>query len=232
MPVVVAVLFAAGCGGDGPTTVDTRPSVRFINATGVSSGGFTANGQFATGSTLASGQAMQTCSRIDPGATAFGFGAANAGGTGLSGSALVTSNSEPIVAGGSYTVVATGSATSPSLFVFGNSFSGELGTNQAAVRFANFAPNTGTTAYNYVFFKGEIGGASLTPLATNIPFGVMSTYTLVTNGANTFSVLQMPGHTTAIQGDAITLQGGSVNTMALVRNASGGLRLLHLPRCS
>lgn len=233
MPVVAAALFATACGGeDGPTEVDTRPSVRFVNATtGSGSGGFTANGQFATGSALASGQAMQTCSRIDPGTTVFGFGAANSGGTGLNGNALVTSNNETLVAGGKYTVMATGSAANPSLFVFGNTLSSELGTNQAAVRFANFAPNTGTTVYNYVFYTGSIAGGN-SPLALNIPFGGISTFSLVPSGATTFSVLQVPGHNIIMDGtSSATLQGGSVNTMALVLNASGGLQLMHLPRC-
>ena len=234
MPVLASLSFAAACGGDGgPTEVDTRPSVRFVNATtGMSSsGGFTTNGQFAAGSALASGQAMQTCSKLAVGTTSFGFGAANTGGTGLSGSALVTSNNETIVAGGSYTVVATGSAANPSLFVFSNTLSSELGTNQAGLRFANFAPNTGTTVYNYVFYRGAITGG-VSPLAINVPFGGISTFSIVPSGATTFSVLQVPGHTVVMDGtSSATLQGGSVNTMALVPTASGGFQLMHLPRC-
>ena len=174
---------------------------------------------------------MQTCSKIDPGTTVFGFGAANSGGTGLSGNPIVTSNNEVIVAGGSYTVVATGSAASPSLFVFANTLSADLGANQAGLRFANFAPNAGTTVYNYVFYRGSIAGET-SPLALNVPFGGISTFSIVPTGATTFSVLQVPGHTIIMDGtSSATLQGGSVSTMALVRNASGDLQLLHLPRC-
>ena len=229
-PVLVVALLAAACGDDdGPTEVeDARPSVRFVNATtGSGSGGFTTNGQFAAGSALAPGQATQACAKIDPGATFFGFGAANSGGTGLSGNPLVTSNSETIVAGGKYTVVASGSATSPTLIVFSNTLSSELGNNQAAVRFANFAPNT-ETVYNYVFYLGAIGTM---PLALNMPFGAISTFSIVPSGANTFSVLQVPGHIPVIESSAATLQVGSVNTMALVADASGGFQLMHLPRC-
>src|SRR5829696_712757 len=87
-PILVAALFAAAC-GDGSTAVDTTPKVRFLNATiGLSgSGGFTKNGQFVTGSALAFGQSTQTCVPVDPGATSFGFGTANAGGTALTGNA-------------------------------------------------------------------------------------------------------------------------------------------------
>jgi hypothetical protein len=232
IPVFAAVLFAAACGDDGdPTEVDNRASVRFVNATtGSATGGFTASGQFAAGSALAPGQAMQTCAKLDPGTHVFAFGAANSGGTGLSGNALVTSNPESIVTGGKYTVVATGSATNPSLFVFGNTLSSELATNQAAVRFANLAPNPGTTVYNYVFYRGGIGSAS--PLALNMPFGGISTFSIVPSGASTFSVLQVPGHTTIMENVPATLESGSVNTMALVPSASGNLQLMHLPRCS
>jgi hypothetical protein len=233
MPALASLLVAAGCGEDGPTDpteVDTRPSVRFVNATtGSGSGGFTINGQFATGSALAPGQATQTCSKIDPGTTIFGFGPASSGGAGLSGNPLVTSNNETIAAGGRYTVVATGSATSPSLFVYSNTLSSDLATNQAAVRFANFAPDKGTEVYNYVFYRGAIGAT--TPLALNMPFGAISTFSIVPSGANTFSVLQVPGHTTVLENVAATLQGGSINTMALVPNASGGFQLMSLPRC-
>jgi hypothetical protein len=53
MPALAALLFATACGGtDGPTTLDTRVSVRFVSmTTGMSgNGGFTANAQFVAGS--------------------------------------------------------------------------------------------------------------------------------------------------------------------------------------
>ena len=233
MPALAALLFAAACGGDdGPTTLDTRVSVRFVNmTTGLSgSGGFTANGQFVPGSALASGQVAQTCSKLDGGQTSFGFGASNTAGTGLSGNELVTLLNETISAGGDYTVVAAGPATSPTLLLFSNGFSGSLGTSQAAVRFVSLAPTTGTTVYNYVFYSGEIGKTS--PLALNMPFGLPSAYSVVTSGANTFSALQTPGATTVVPSSTVTLQAGSANTIALVRNASGAFQLIHLPRCS
>lgn len=232
MPVLAALLFAAACRGEaGTTEVDTRPSARFVNATtGSGSGGFTINGQFAPGSALAPGQATQTCSNVDPGTTIFGFGPASSGGNALSGSPVVTSNDETIAAGGRYIVVAAGTAANPSLFVFGNGFSGELTTNQAAVRFVSLVPATGTGATNYVFYRGEIGATS--PLALNLPFGVQSGYSVVPSGASTFSAMQVPGNVTLVPSSSATLQGGSVNTIALVRDASGGFQLIHIPRCS
>jgi hypothetical protein len=233
MPVLASLLLAAACGGDSPTetATDTRPSVRFVNATtGSGSGGFTINGQFAAGSALAPGQAAQTCSKVDPGTMIFGFGPANSGGTGLSGNPIVTSNNETIAAGGRYTVVATGSATNPSLFVLGTGFSGDLSTSQAAVRFVSFVPATGTTVPNYVFYRGEIGATS--PLALGLPFGFTSGYSVVPSGTSTFSAMQTPGNIILVPSSSITLQAGTVNTIALLRDASGGNQLLNIPRCS
>ena len=228
--MLTSMMLLAACSDDGdPTEVDTRPSVRFFNATTglAGNGGFTANGQFAAGSALAPGQT--TCSRVAEGTTSFAFGAANASGAGLSGSALATLDNQNIAAGGSYTVVATGPAASPTLLLFNNSFSGTLGSNQTAVRFANLAPPSGTTTYNYFAYSGAVG---TTVLASNLAFGLASAYSTMTSGAHTFSVLQTPGHAEVVTETPFTLPGGSVNTMAIFRNASGGTQLVPLPRCS
>ena len=132
MPVLVAALLAAACGEDGgPTTVGPTASVRFFNATtGMSGGGgFTSNGQLATGSALPFGQVTQSCATVDAGSTSVGFGAANTGGTGSSGNALARLISQSLTAGGKYTVVATGPATSPTLFLLDDGFSGTLASN-------------------------------------------------------------------------------------------------------
>ena len=71
VPVIASVLFASACGGDGPTANDTTARVRFFNATTgmTGSGGFTTNGQFATGSALAFGQSTQACATVNAGST-------------------------------------------------------------------------------------------------------------------------------------------------------------------
>ena len=126
MPLLAAVLFAAGCGG--ATDVSTTANMRYFNATTgmTGSGAFTTNGQFVTGSALAFGQSTQTCAPVDPGATSFAFGTTNASGTALTGNALATLNNQTVAAGGNYTMVATGSAASPQLYLLDNSFSGSL----------------------------------------------------------------------------------------------------------
>jgi flagellar hook assembly protein FlgD len=218
-------------------TVSVAPTgpatVRFFNATTgmAGSGGFTTNGQFATGSALAFGQSTQSCATVTPGSTSFGFGAANTGGTGLSGSALATLGNQSITPGGNYTVVATGVATSPTLFLLDNTFAGTLAANQAAVRFVNLARGTGTTANTFVVFAGAFG-SNETPIEFNLAVGAPTAYGAVTGGANTFSVLQNPGHNLVIPSVTVTLQAGTVNTLAIVPNpATAGFQLINIPRC-
>jgi hypothetical protein len=231
MPVLAAVLCAAACEDGDPTAVGTTARVRFLNATTgmTGSGGFTTNGQLAAGSALASGQSTQTCSAVDAGSTSFAFGAANTGGTGLSGTALATLGNQIIPAGGDFTVVATGTATSPTLFLLDNSFSGSLGTNQAAIRFVNLAPGAVSPISAFI---GAIGAGG-SPAATNMAVGSPTTFHTVASGSNAFTILH--GHEIAVSGSAATLNllGGSVNTLAIVPNTtSGGFRLINLPRCS
>lgn len=230
-PALAAVLLAAACGEDGgPTTVAPTASVRFFNGTtGVTgSGGFTANGRFVTGSALAFGQSTQTCATVDAGSTSFGFGAANAGGTGLSGNPLATLSSQTVAAGGSYSVVAAGSATNPTLFLFDDSYPGSLAGNQAAVRFVNLAPGT---ANPFNVLTGTIGSGPTTPLATNITVGTSTTFSAVTSGANAFTILH--GHDIAISGSAasLDLQAGTVSTVAIVPSTPDGFRLVVIARC-
>jgi hypothetical protein len=211
--------------------VPQTASVRFVNwTTGTTgSGGFTANGQFVTGSAVAPGQASSTCTQLAPGKFFLSFGLANASGTALNGNPLAVLNEETISAGGDYTIVAAGPATSPLLLLLVNNFSGSLGTGSAAVRFMSLAPTTGGTVFNYVFYLGDIGATS--PLALNMPFGIHSAYSIVPSGANKYSALRSPGNVTVDPGSTITLPPASASTIALIPDASGGLRLTRLPRC-
>ena len=147
----------------------------------------------------------------------------------MSGNALATLNSQSVTAGGNYTLVANGSATSPTLFLLDNNFSGSVGTNQAAFRFVNFAPGTANT---FNVLAGTIGSGPTTVIATDLTVGSPTTFNTVTSGSNAFTILN--GHEIAITGSAATLnlQGGTVNTLAIVPNTSGGFQLINLPRCS
>jgi hypothetical protein len=233
LPVLAAVMFAGACGEDGPTIVTPAANVRFLNATTgmTGSGGFTANGQFANGSALTSGQSNQTCSKVNVGATSFAFGAANAGGTGLSGNALTTLSNQSLTDGGDYIVAATGSATSPTLFLLDNKFPGTLASNQAAVRFVNLAPGTGTTRNTFVVWMPELA-PGVGPTALNMAAGAPTEYKTVTPGANTYTVMQDPGHNIVIPSGTVTLQAGSVNTLGIVPGtAAGTFQVIHMPGC-
>ena len=233
MPLLAAASLASACGGDGDLTgIGTTTRVRFFNATTgmAGSGGFATNGQFASGSTLAFGQSSQTCATVDPGTTSFGFGAANAGGTGLSGAALSTLNNQNVKVGGNYTMVATGSAASPQLYLLDNTFSGSLASNQAAVRFVNLAPGPATLPNIFYVFttwppvqEGSLFEASLL-------VGSPTTFRPVASGPTSFSTII--GHQMeTVNTNSVNLQAGTVNTIAIVPNPSGGHQLITIPRC-
>lgn len=233
LPVVAIVLLAAACGGEsGPS--DTAASVRFFNATTdmAGSGAFTANGQFASGSALALGQASSACSEVEAGATSFGFGASNESGTGLSGGELATLSGQSLTAADNVTVVATGSAASPELFLLSNNFSDALASNQAAVRFVNLAPGTGETANLFNVLTGTIGSGPTDVFEIGLEVGDASAFKTVASGSSPYSILI--GHSVAVSGSGATLdlQPGSVNTVAIVPDpASGGYQLVNIPRC-
>lgn len=234
-PFLATALSATACGGDSEPTIPSTPArVRFFNATTgmAGSGGFTTNGQFATGTALAFGQSTPTCAAIDAGTTSFGFGAANPSGTGLSGVAIATLNNKSITAGGNFTVATAGSATSATLFLIDNTFSGSLASNEAAVRFVNLAPETATTVEAFNVIKGTLGVDGKL-FASNITVGAPTSFSTVTSGSNAFTILQ--GHTTVIlPGEgALDLQAGTANTIAIVPNpTSGGFQLINIARCS
>jgi hypothetical protein len=55
----------------------------------------------------------------------------------VSGVAIVTLNDQGITAGGKFTVATAGSARIATLLLLDNTFSGSLGSDQAAIRFVN-----------------------------------------------------------------------------------------------
>ena len=223
MPVLSAVLFVAACGDD-PTGADTA-QVRFFSVVWNAAGsiGFTTNGQFATGSALAYAQSTQTCSSIDAGTTSFGIGLANAGGTALSGNTIVTLDNQTIAAGGNYTVLAGGNVIHPSVVLLDNSVSGTVGANQAAVRFVNLGASA---EFPFTVMKGT------TVVQSNIGFRGATPFSSVTSGSNAYTI--MYGNDVAISGSDATLnlQGGTVNTVVIVRNPlTGNFNLVSVPSC-
>lgn len=233
VPVLATALLAAACGEDGgPTETGQTASVRFVNATTgmTGSGGFTTNGQFASGSALPFGQMTQTCATVDAGSTSIGFGAANAGGTGLSGAAISTLNNQSIKAGGNYTMVATGSAASPQLYLLDNNFSGSLGTNQAAVRFLNLAPGPAPLPNIFYVFTSWPPVQDGALFEASLLVGSPSAFRPVASGSTSFTTII--GHQMeTVNTNSVSLQAGTVNTIAIVPNPSGGHQLIVVPRC-
>ena len=233
VPVLGAVLFAAACSeGDDPVAPVAPASVRFFNATtGMpGSGGFTMNGEFA--SALPFGEAAATCASAEPGATSFGFGPANVGGTGLSGTPLATLSGQSLTAGGKFIVVTSGAAANPTLSLLDDAFSAPMGAAQAAVRFVNLAPATGETVNTFTVLKGTLGAGTPTVVGVQFPVGAATEFTVMNGGSNTFTVMR--GHEPVMSaGEAtLVLPGGTVNTIAIVPNAtSAGYRLVSIPRC-
>jgi hypothetical protein len=235
MPGLVAALFAAACGGDGPTDVATPAKVRFFNAVWNTQDkiGFTTNDQFATGSALAYLQSTQTCSTLDAGTTTFGIGLANASGTALNSSTFVTLANQTIVDGGNYTVLSGGNVIHPSVVLLDNRFSGTLGANQAAVRFVNLA---GGSEGPMDVLKGAAGSGSAAAVQTNMGFRDATPFSIVTSGSNAYTVRYTNNSQPLISGSDATLdlQAGSVNTVVISRlnPPSGNFRLINVPSCS
>jgi hypothetical protein len=231
LPVVAGVLFAAACGG-GATAVDTTAKVRFFNATtGMSgSGGFTANGQFVAGSALAFGQSSQTCATVDQGTMSIAFGAANAGGTALTGNALATLNGQTLAGGGNYTMVATGSAASPQLYLVDNNYSGPIGSGQAVARFLNLAPGPNSLPYIFYAFSSWPPSQDGALFAGSLLVGAPSAFKTAASGPST--VYTIIGHDMeTLDNHPVNLQAGTVNTLAIVPNASGRFQVINVPRC-
>jgi hypothetical protein len=167
--------------------------------------------------------------RVNAGLTSFGFGATNTGGgTGLSGNALATLNTQSITAGGNYTVVAAGSATTPTLFLLDNSVSGSLGTSQAAVRFVNLAPGA---ANPFTVFAGVLGAGAMI-IATEIAGRLTNDIQHHGERLQCIHDPEWPRHCRFGYRSDARLAGGSVNTLAIVPTTSGGFQLTNLPRCS
>lgn len=236
MPVLAAVLFTGACGDD-PTEVDGPAKLRFFNVVwnapdGI---GFTTNNQFVSGSALKYAQSTQTCSTLAAGSTTFGIGIANASGTALNGPTIVTLDNQTITDGGNYTVLAGGNVVHPSVVMLDNRVSGTLGANQAAVRFVNLAANAGgSNPAPFTVLKGTAGSGTTTVVQSDIAFRGTTPFSTVTSGSNAYTIMQ--GDETVVSGNDATLnlQGGTVNTVVIIRSLSGGnnTQLINIPGCS
>ena len=232
LPVLALALVAGACEEDeDPTGTGTTASVRFVNAIGGVTGNvvLTANGT-TVGSAQGFGTMGSTCSTVTAGTRSLAFGTANTAGTGISGTALFTQN-QTFAAGGDYTVIATGTTTNPRFVVLNNdAFTGTVASGQAAVRFVNLVPTVGTSASNFNVFTGT--ATTGTPTASAVGFGNTSNFSTMTSGASTFTFTNVTGGTTVFSGTGLNLTSGSVNTVAILPNATGtGYQLVNITGC-
>jgi hypothetical protein len=232
LPVLALALVAGACEEDEDTTgVNTQTSIRFVNAISGVSGNLalTANGTMV-GSALGFGSAAAQCTRINSGSTTLAFGTANTGGTGISGTALETMT-QNLTAGGNVTIVATGTAADPQFLVFNNT-STTVPSGQTAVRFVNLTPAlTGGASSTFNVFTGTT--TTGTPLASSVAFASQPTsFANITPGSTTFTFTNSAGNTIFTNSTGLNLTAGTVNTVALVPNATGtGFQLINLTAC-
>lgn len=232
LPIIAAVLIVGGC-SDGSTAPDTTAKVRFFNAVWNAQDniGFTTNTQFAAGSALAYLQSTQTCSSFNEGNTSFGIGLANASGTALTTNTLAALDNQAIGRGGNYTVLAGGNLFHPSLVLLDNNFSGKLGSNQAAIRFVYLAA-AGEGPVDVA--KGAPGSAT-TAVQTNMGFRDVTPFSIVSSGANAYTITYNTKNEPLLIGSDATLnlQSGSINTVVISRlnPPDGKFTLINLLPC-
>lgn len=233
LPVLALALLVGACEEDEDLTgPNTTANVRFVNAISGVNGNLalTANGTIV-GSPLAFGAMNTTCSTVNAGNATLAFGTANTGGTGISGTALST-QTQNFTAGGNYTIVATGTATNPSFVVLNNnSFTGTVATGQTAVRFVNLVPTLsgGATSTLDVF----TGTGTGTQQANDVTFGTTSNFVQIPSGSTTLTFRDAAGNTVFTNtGTGLNLATGSINTVAILPNATGtGYQLINVNAC-
>jgi hypothetical protein len=234
LPVLAFALVAGACDEDDDQTgPNTRANVRFVNAiTGVTGNlALTANGAMV-GSALGFGATGSQCTLINSGNTTLAFGTANAGGTGISGTALETMT-QNLAASGNYTVIATGTAADPQFVVLNNrDFTGNVPSGQTVVRFVNLVPSlTGGASSTFDVFTGT--STTGTPTTSDLAFAGSSTFSTMPSGSTVFTFTDSDGETIFTNtGSGLNLTSGSVNTVAILPNAAGtGFQLINLTAC-
>lgn len=228
VPCLALVAMTAACEdkGDGTGIVPTTTAnVRFVNAVSGASGNvlLTSNGS-VVGSSQEFGGFTTTCSAVAAGTGRnLAFGTTATGGTTISGSlGTMTTN---FTAGKNYTVIATGSASSPTLLVLDNTPTTTATTGNANLRFVN------ATGQAIDFFSTS--GATLgTPTFTSIAANANSSFTMVptTNSTLTFTTA---GSTTPLFTTTGTFASGQNYTVLLLPDATAasGFRAVTVSGC-
>ena len=228
LPALAMALGAAGCSDDsGVSGLETTASIRFVNAIPDAQGNLllSANGN-AIGSTLGFAAQAPTCTTVDAGTTVLSLNASTSGGNGAAGS-LLTTQSANLAAGGNYTVIATGAAADPQFLVLSNnSFDGNVGSTQTAVRFVNLM-TSGQRTFN-IFTGANMFGD---PTYSDLTFGSWTPYTKMGAGGQTYIFTNPDDEEIFRTTGQLNLEGGETYTIAVMPTATGGFLLMPITGC-
>ena len=228
LPALAMALGAAGCSDDSDVSgLETTASIRFVNAIADAPGNLllTANGT-AVGSALGFASQASACTTVDAGTTVLELNAATSGGTGVAGS-LLTTQSANLAGGGDYTVIATGTAANPQFLVLSNnSFDGNVGSTQTAVRFVNLM-TSGQRTFN-IFTGSNMFGD---PTYSDLTFGSWTPYTRMGAGGQTYIFTNPNDEEIFRTTGQLNLEGGETYTIAVMPTATGGFLLMPITGC-
>jgi len=224
MAVAASCVALAGCDNtDNGTGFSDQATVRFVNAlSGTTSGslGLTANGS-AQGSGVAY-QSYGACQHLTPASTTFAFGESS--------TALATIPAQTLEAGTRYTVVATGTATTPT-YLFLNDTYTTPAAGRARLRIINAADATPLDVYV------SAPGASLgTANLTSVPFDnsdATAAFIDVPDGSTQVRVTEHGSLVVLGSTSAFTLNSGDVATVVVMpaTTLGGDFNLVLVPEC-
>jgi len=211
----------SACSNDDNNPVGTgnnNTTVRFFNATTSSlSLDIAQNGTVGTGNSSIAFGSASSCTKVNNANPQLAVRAAGS-------TTSLTGFSPAFTAGGTYTVLITGTQAAPVFTTLNDAFT-TPGSGNAAVRIVNATTSATTGAGNWDIYVNP--GTTLgTPNATAVGRATASTYITVPAGqANTIR-LTNTGQTTAVQNITVpSLTAGSVTTIVVTDAATGSTQL-------
>lgn len=223
VPVLALAALTAACDDKESTGISTTTTanVRFVNAvSGSGNLALTANGSMV-GSPQGFGPNSTTCSMVNTstGTTAFAFGTANSGGTGISSN--LNTFSQALTAGGNYTVIATGSASSPGYIFLNNTPTTSATAGNANLRFVNA---TGAATSFDVFTTSGASLSTATAAMTGLNGTSNNTGSFMSTaiGNNTITFTTAGSKTPVFSTTASQLSSGGSYTLVLLPGATAG----------
>lgn len=226
--VSAATIAACDDDDDDPIGVgNNNTTVRFFNA---ASGGL--NLDIAQAGTVGAGNAnlgfgsASSCTRVNNANHQLAVRTANS-------TTSLPGFSPAFAAGGTYTVLVTGTATAPVFTTLDDEFDAP-GAGNAAVRIINATSTATTGAGSYDIYVNPTATLG-TPNATAVQRNAQSSYLTVPAGQSNTLRLTNTGETDTVQDITVpSLTAGSVTTIVIADAASGSsdLRTFPLPACT